>query len=318
MVHGILLINKTAGSTSHDVVHSVRKILNQREVGHSGTLDPIAEGLILILLGQGTKLSQYLLMNNKRYEYTFKLGVTTDTLDKTGKVLVEKTVHHSSEQIRKIIETCQGVLSLPVPLFSAVKIKGRKLYEYGRVGQEVVPPKREMFFYDLEIKSIDRDQVKVGISCSKGSYIRSWVSYVGEQLKTGACLEQLFRTWSEPFYLKSALTVEKAAEILKDEKQFNTSIIQKKLSPAFIPFSQALPHLTAIKNPSQDGKSIRQGRLSEALLLNLKEAQKKTNQTKKDQIVRVMSSNNSEMLALLELRPFKSPRIRKVFLSSLG
>ena len=317
MIHGVLLINKTAGSTSHDVVYALRKILNQREVGHSGTLDPIAEGLILILLGQGTKLSQYLLMNNKRYEYTFKLGVTTDTLDKTGKVLVKKSVHHNAEQIRTVVETCQGMLSLSVPLFSAVKIKGKKLYEYGRAGQEVVPPKRDMFFYDLEIKNIDKDQVEVGISCSKGSYIRSWVSYVGEQLKTGACLEQLFRTWSEPFYLKSALTVEEVAETLKDEKQLNAAVIQKKLSPAFIPFSQALPHITAIKNPSKDGKSIRHGRVSAALLLHLKEAQKKTNQTRKDQIVRIMNSNNSEMLALLELRPFKSPRIRKVFLSSL-
>ena len=314
MVHGVLLINKTSGSTSHDVVYALRKILNQREVGHGGTLDPIAEGLMLILLGQGTKLSQYLLMNNKRYDYILKLGVTTDTLDKTGKVLIEKPVHHSAGQIRTVIEACQGCLSLPVPLFSAVKIKGRKLYEYGRAGQEIVPPKRDMLFYDLDIKGIHEDRVEVRISCSKGSYIRSWVSYVGEQLKTGACLEQLFRIWSEPFYLKSALKVEEVAEKLKNEKHLSADIMQEKLSSAFIPFSQALPHIKAIKNPSMDGKSIRHGYVSEALLLNLKEAQKKTNQTQRDQIVRIMSSNNSEMLALLELRPFKSPRIRKVFL----
>ena len=317
MVHGVLLINKTSGSTSHGLVHELRKILNQREVGHGGTLDPIAEGLMLILLGQGTKLSQYLLMNNKRYDYTLKLGVTTDTLDRTGKVLAEQPVHCSTEEIRKTIEASQGFLSLPVPVFSAVKIKGRKLYEYGRAGEEIIPPKRQMYFYDLNIKDIDKEKVKVEVSCSKGSYIRSWVSFVGEQLKTGACLENLSRTQSEPFYLKSALKVEEVAERLKNEKSLNVSIMQESLSSAFIPFSEALPHIKAVSNPHQDNKSIRQGRVSEALLLNLKEAQKNTNQTKKDQIVRIMSPNNQEMLALLELRPFKSPRIRRVFLSSL-
>lgn len=317
MVHGVLLINKTSGSTSHDVVYALRKILNQREVGHGGTLDPIAEGLMLILLGQGTKLSQYLLMNNKRYHYTLKLGVTTDTLDKTGKVLDEKPVHHSSEQIKKVVENSQGFLSLPVPVFSAVKIKGRKLYEYTRSGEDITPPKRKMFFYDLKIKDIRKDQVEVEVSCSKGSYIRSWVAFIGEQLQTGACLEKLSRVWSEPFDLKSALGLEEVEEKLKNEKNLTTNVMQEKLPSAFIPFSQALPHITAVSNPPMDSKSIRQGRVSAALLLNLKEAQKKTNQTKKDQIVRIMSLNNQEMLALLELRPFKSPRIRRVFLSSL-
>ena len=314
MVHGILLVNKTPGSTSHNLVYEIRKILNQKEVGHGGTLDPIAEGLMLILLGQGTKLSQYLLMNNKRYHFTLKLGLTTDTLDKTGRILSETPVHHSAEEIRKVIESSQGLLSLPVPVFSAVKIKGRKLYEYSRAGEKIIPPKRNMFFYDLNVKDIYEDKVEVEISCSKGSYIRSWVSFIGDQLKTGACLEKLSRTWSEPFYLKSAVGVEEVAEKLKNEKNLNTDIVQEKLPSAFIPFSQALPHIRAISNPLMDGKSIRHGRVSEALLLNLKEAQKKTNQTKKDQIVRIMSPNNSEMLALLELRPFKSPRVRRVFL----
>ena len=147
MVHGVLLINKTAGGTSHSVVNALRKVIGQKAVGHAGTLDPMAEGLMIILLGYGTKLSNYLLMSDKSYRFTFRLGVTTDTLDKTGQVMEKKAVNLQPEAVEKVLKDSQGKISLPVPLFSAVKIKGKKMYEYERENKTVVPPERDMFFY---------------------------------------------------------------------------------------------------------------------------------------------------------------------------
>ena len=315
MIHGVLLINKTSGGTSHDTVSSLRKILDQKQVGHGGTLDPMAEGLLLILLGQGTKLSQYLLPKDKRYQCTLKLGLTTDTLDKTGQVLSQKPVHCTKQEVQKVIKDSQGRLSLPVPLFSAVKIKGRKLYEYGRAKQNIELPKRIMFFYDLNIHRIQKDQVEIEISCCKGSYIRSWTAFVGHQLKTGACLEKLTRIRSEPFSLKSALTLKEITEKLKTQKNLSSTALHQTLGQAFVPFSKSLPHIKALSLP-EETKSLRHGQIPPQLLKLLKETQKKVNQAKKNLKVRIMSQDNHNMLALLELKPFKTPQILRVFFLS--
>ena len=313
MIHGILLINKTAGSTSHDVVHSLRHIIEQKEVGHAGTLDPMAEGLILILLGYGTKLSNYLLTNDKRYHFVLRLGVKTDTLDKTGQIIEKKRVQLSLAQIKQVLEKSQGILSLPVPLVSAVKIKGKKLYEYKRENKPVVPPVRDMKFYDLDIKDIQNETARVELSCSKGSYIRSWVSFIGDELGTGACLEELVRLQSIPFNIDSALTVQEVSDKLSHRENRDQEQMLETLPSAFIPFSKALPHIPSVNIKKADEKRLRHGGLSGDVKKTLQEQQKEINKSENAQIIRIMSYNNEQMVALLELRPFLSPRFIKVF-----
>ena len=318
MVHGILLVNKASGGTSHSVIHSLRKILGQKMVGHAGTLDPMAEGLLVVLLGYGTKLSNYILMNDKRYHFFFQLGVTTDSLDKTGNVLNKKKVDLNLDFISKTLKQSQGLLSLSVPLLSAVKIKGRKLYEYKRKNQPIEPPVRKMFFYDLKVKGIQSDKVEVALSCSKGSYIRSWVSFVGDQLGSGACLEKLIRLESHPFSLHCSLKVQEIEERLKEEEELKSSSLVEKLGPAFIPISKALPHLPSICISRPDEKRIRYGQISDDIKRELQERQKEVNKTREIQTVRVMSYNNEQMLALLELRPFISLKTLRIFPSGLS
>lgn len=326
MVHGVLLINKKKGGSSHSVVSSLRRIIRQKEVGHAGTLDPMAEGLIVILLGYGTKLSNYLLMNDKSYRFTFRLGVTTNTLDKTGKLICHKKVHIDNRLIKKVIEESLGKLSLPVPVFSAVKVKGKKLYEYGRKNQSVIPPLKDMFFYNLKIKNIsdsyslrsENPEVELELSCSKGSYVRSWVSFIGKKLGTGACLEELTRLHSAPYKLESALTLKEVEEKLKKEKEMNSEITHMILSPSFIPFSKALPHIGAVYVTRQDEKQLRQGQIPKNMKAILQEKQKVVNKNKKIQTIRAMSHDDREMLAILKLQPFLSPQFLRVFPSGLS
>ena len=332
MLHGILLVHKTKGGTSHDVVQSVRKLLKQRQVGHAGTLDPMAEGLMVILLGYGTKLSQWLLSSDKRYHFVFRLGVQTDTLDKTGQLIQKQAVqvkcklsptHIETEKatmqleksfVQNIIEKAKGEISMPVPAFSAVKLKGKKMYEYQRAGQVVPQPLRKMFFYDIDIKNIQLETVEVVLSCKKGSYVRAWVSYIGDKLGTGACLESLTRLNSAPFALSQALSLKELEQKMhKSSKEDQELDIPALLKPAFVPFSQTLPHIPAIKLLASDEQDLNRGKLSIELKHSLQERQKKVNKNKEQQIMRAMSGRGSKMRALIKLSPFKSPRIERVF-----
>ena len=335
MLHGILLVHKTAGGTSHDVVQSVRKLLRQRQVGHAGTLDPMAEGLMVILLGYGTKLSQWLLSNDKSYHFVFRLGVQTDTLDKTGQVTKKQAVQvkgqpspaHEIEQtiiqleksfVQNVIEKAKGEISLPVPAFSAVKLKGKKMYEYQRDGQVVPQPLRKMFFYDIDIKNIQSETVEVALSCKKGSYVRAWVSYIGDKLGTGACLESLTRLKSTPYELNQALSLKELEQKMnKTSKGDQETPAPALLKPAFVPFSQTLPHIPAVELLKGDERDLSRGQLSIELKHSLQEQQKRVNKNREEQIIRTMSGGAGKMRALIKLRPFKSPRIEKVFPHSL-
>ncbi len=325
MVHGVLLINKTKGGTSHSVVTALRRIIQQKEIGHAGTLDPMAEGLLLVLLGYGTKLSHYLLTNDKRYRFMFRFGIITDTLDKTGTTINQQKVQLEQKHIKQVLENNLGKLSLPVPLVSAVKIKGKKLYEYKRKSQSVTPPTREMTFYNLNIKNItthhchtdNNPTVEVELSCSKGSYIRSWVSFIGEEMGTGACLEELMRLHSTPFNIEKALTLQEVEKRLNRE-EINSETIAEKLYPAFIPFPKALPHIESVCVARQDERQLRQGQISKSIKLALQDKQKEVNRSKETQTIRAMNHNNKQMLALLKLQPFLSPRFLRVFPSGLS
>jgi tRNA pseudouridine55 synthase len=206
--HGLLLVDKATGCSSHDVVARARRIMGTRAVGHAGTLDPIASGLLILLVGEATKLSNYILNGDKGYEVKVRLGVETDTLDREGHIIRESEVNVSDEEITKTVLSLTGSLTLLVPKFSAVKVEGKTLYKEARQGNEVVQPEREMKFYDVEVLEIARPYVRVGLKCSKGSYIRAWTQELGQKLGCGASVDQLRRTLSSPYLIERASTLE--------------------------------------------------------------------------------------------------------------
>lgn len=303
MMDGLLLVDKPGGITSHDVVHEVRKILNQRSVGHSGTLDPMATGLMVLLLGAGTKLSDYLLSQNKTYWLRLKLGISTDTLDKEGKILSEKPVSLSSDTIRQCLEDSVGEFNLSVPAFSAVKIKGKKLYEYARGEQAVELPTRQMHFYDLKVHRIDADSAELQISCSKGSYIRSWVAWMGEKLGTGAILDALRRLRSEPYDVTDAVTLERLKEMAG----------VRNFSGPFISMAEALPNLKTVVVHGKDERLLMSGQISNDLSARLVFEQRQSIEHLRTVPIKALSRGSGELVALLEAAPNTGLRVRRVF-----
>jgi len=213
-VHGLLLINKPGGMTSHDVVRKVRRICHTRKVGHAGTLDPLATGVLPVAVGDGTKILQFLLAENKSYRATFKLGVTTDTLDSEGTILLERSVPAIGlAQLEICCDRFRGDIDQLPPMYSALKKDGVPLYKLARQGVEVEREPRRVTIQRLEIIDLDGDLVTIDVDCSKGTYIRSLVSDIGEALGCGAHLTALCRTRSGDFLLEECQTLEDLAAL---------------------------------------------------------------------------------------------------------
>ena len=176
-MNGILLINKPKNCTSHDVVYKVRKIVKEK-VGHTGTLDPLAEGVLPLLIGKATLCSKYLIEHDKEYEVVLKLGISTETMDGEGKILEEREIGEDvldKKHVEEILESFVGKQKQIPPMYSAIKVKGKKLYEYARKGEKVEIPKREIEIYSIKLIGINREkkEIEFKVSCSKGTYIRS-------------------------------------------------------------------------------------------------------------------------------------------------
>ena len=187
-MNGILIINKHKGCTSHDIVYKVKKMLNEK-VGHTGTLDPMATGVLPLLIGKGTLCSKYLINHDKKYKVNLKLGQETDTLDSEGKVIEEKQVSDNSlikENVEKVLKTFIGKQEQIPPIYSAIKVKGKKLYEYARNGQEVKIEPRKIEIYNAELLNIDTasKEIEFIVNCSKGTYIRSLCKDIAIKLDT--------------------------------------------------------------------------------------------------------------------------------------
>lgn len=296
--HGLLLVDKPVGWTSHDVVAFIRKKLGQREVGHCGTLDPAATGLLVVLLGEATKLSQYLLEQDKTYEMNVRMGIRTTTQDLDGEVVSETEVDLPAEKIREVVESLQGEIVLPVPSYSAVKVGGERLYKKARRGEEVDTPERTMTFYDLEIGEIGPDRFTARIRCHKGSYVRSWAAEVGERLGVGAALAGLRRLRSEPFSIDQAISLEQVEE----------SAAQESWRGGFIPMAEALSHWKAVRVAGMDERLLRNGQISQGLRSQLI----RIFQPDRDLGVRILSAT-SDLLALVGLEPGRGFVIRRVF-----
>ncbi|MDD4833510.1 MAG: tRNA pseudouridine(55) synthase TruB [Lutispora sp.] len=209
-MNGILNVLKPPGMTSHDVVYFVRRETGIKKVGHTGTLDPEAAGVLPVCIGKATKAAQYLTDKNKKYRANIKFGVTTETQDKYGKIIKQVSVPDIEENIiKELIDGFKGKILQTPPMYSAIKYKGKKLYQYALEGETVDVKSRYIDIFDINvIDKINRDEFILDILCSKGTYIRTLCNDIGEKSGYGAHMSQLVRLESSPFHIEDSITLE--------------------------------------------------------------------------------------------------------------
>lgn len=209
-MNGIIVLDKPEGKTSHDMVNFVRRIAGTRRVGHTGTLDPMATGVLPVCIGSATKAADMLTLSDKRYTAQFKLGIATDTEDISGEIIERHDVCVSREDIVNAVNSFCGEIEQIPPMYSAIKQNGKKLYELARNGIETERPARRIKIYSIAIEDIDMENflVTIDVHCSKGTYIRTLCADIGKKLKTGACMTALRRTATGRFTLENAVEPE--------------------------------------------------------------------------------------------------------------
>lgn len=215
MMDGVINVYKEKGFTSHDVVAKMRGILKQKKIGHTGTLDPAAEGVLPVCLGKGTRLCDLLTDKSKTYRAVMLLGVETDTQDTTGQILRECPVQVTEEDVRREVLGFVGDYDQIPPMYSALKVNGKKLYELAREGVEVERKARPVVIHGIEIEEIDLPRVTMTVSCSKGTYIRTLCHDIGARLGCGAAMESLLRTRVGMFSLADSLTLSEIEALAK-------------------------------------------------------------------------------------------------------
>lgn len=225
MIHGILNVHKEKGFTSHDVVAKLRGIVGQKKIGHTGTLDPDATGVLPVCLGKATKLCDMLTDKDKTYEAVLLFGKSTDTQDISGKVLQEYDTEKLKEsEVREAVLSFVGEYDQIPPMYSALKVNGKKLYELAREGIEIERKPRKVVIHDILIKEIDLPRVTMEVTCSKGTYIRTLCHDIGQKLECGACMEKLIRTRVSSFELKNSYTL-KEIEAVRQEGRLSEILI---------------------------------------------------------------------------------------------
>lgn len=207
-MNGLILLDKPAGSTSFKAAACIRRIYGEKRVGHTGTLDPLATGVLPILVGRATRLCSYVLEADKRYAATVRLGITTDSLDITGEVLSEREVNVTDVALKTALEHFTGTYDQIPPMFSAIKKDGVRLYDLARKGVEVERQPRRVTIKELNLIERNGDEFKVDVLCSKGTYIRSLADDIGRSLGCGACLTALRRTKTAQFEIEQCVTLE--------------------------------------------------------------------------------------------------------------
>lgn len=213
-LEGVLIIDKPSGMTSHDVVDHVRRILRMKRVGHAGTLDPMATGVLIVLLGKATKLSQFLMSLDKEYEGTIRLGQTTNTHDAEGEVVSTRPVPDlSEEQVRAVMATFMGDQYQIPPMFSAKKQDGVPLYKLARKGKEVEREPRFIRVASFELLRFALPELDIRLRCSKGTYVRTLAHDMGEKIGCGAHLSALRRTATDKFTIAQAIPLEKLEQL---------------------------------------------------------------------------------------------------------
>ncbi len=213
MINGVLNVYKEAGYTSHDVVAKLRGILHQKKIGHTGTLDPDAVGVLPVCLGKATRLCDMLTDETKTYEAVLLLGVSTDTQDTSGQILARSPVTCSPEKVKAVLASFEGEQLQVPPMYSALKHNGKKLYELAREGKTVDREARKVHFYEICALQTELPRVRIRVTCSKGTYIRTLCNDIGEKLGCGGCMEHLTRTRVGSFRLGEARTLAEISEI---------------------------------------------------------------------------------------------------------
>ena len=228
-MNGIIIINKHKNCTSHDIVYKVKKIFNEK-VGHTGTLDPMATGVLPLLIGKGTLCSKYLINHDKKYKVNLQLGKKTDTADSEGKIIEEKVIDDkifNKEELEKALKSFVGKQEQIPPMYSAIKVNGKKLYEYARKGEKVKIEPRKIEIYDINLLDIDKEekQIKFEVSCSKGTYIRSLCEDIAGKLNTVGYMLELERTKVGDFRIENAITLKELEENKENEEYIQKHII---------------------------------------------------------------------------------------------
>lgn len=228
-MNGIVIINKPKGCTSHDVVYKVKKLFNEK-VGHTGTLDPMAEGVLPVLVGKGTLLSKYLINHDKKYVVKLQLGIKTDTADSEGKIIEEKDMDLSifnQEKLNEILKTFIGKQEQIPPIYSAIKVNGKKLYEYARKGQNVEIKPRQIEIYDINLINFSKEekQIEFEVFCGKGTYIRSLCEYIAKKMNTVGYMKELKRIQVGNFKIENSVAVEELTANFDNEKYIENKII---------------------------------------------------------------------------------------------
>ncbi len=220
---GILLIDKPLGFTSHDLVAKLRGILKEKRIGHAGTLDPMASGLMLCLIRRGTRASQFAEKEEKSYVFSVRFGLQTNSFDLAGEVIKDEKVSLSEEEVKKALQGFLGESEQTPPIFSAIKLDGKPLYKYAREGKKVEIKPRKIFINEIELLGKENDDYKIRVSCSKGTYIRSLAMDIGKSLGTVATVTNLRRESIGEFKVEDAIGIVEASEM--DIEALNNRIL---------------------------------------------------------------------------------------------
>lgn len=231
MIDGFINIYKEQGFTSFDVVAKLRGILKQKKIGHTGTLDPMAEGVLLVCLGSATKMCDLLTEKNKTYTCTMLLGKTSDTEDVTGVMTDVTDVYPDEKTVRSAVMSFVGDYMQIPPMYSAIKVNGKKLYELARAGQVIEREPRPVTIHSINIQSVELPRVTFDVSCSKGTYIRSLCRDIGEKLGCGAVMEKLVRTEVKGFTIEESLTLDDVEKARDDGTLMQYVLTTDKLMP---------------------------------------------------------------------------------------
>jgi tRNA pseudouridine55 synthase len=287
---GILIIDKPAGITSHDVVARCRRILKTKRIGHTGTLDPFATGVMVILVGRATRLAQFLDKDAKEYEAVVRLGAETDTGDRTGELRITNYELRdvTIEEIENVLHDFRGEIEQTPPMYSAKKVAGKKLYELARKGVEIERKPVKVMIYELEVQSskfkVQSSDVPIRVVCSAGTYIRTLAEDIGRKLETGAHLAELRRTKAGKFGIEKASTLEKLEEIFG----------ANRLEEVLISMNEAVSHLPQAILSETEIKKTQNG-----IKLNFESAEIKDEQAvrmsdEKENLIAVGFYNQSE------------------------
>ena len=225
-MNGIIIINKPKGCTSHDIVYKAKRIFNEK-VGHTGTLDPNATGVLPLLIGKGTEISKYLINHDKTYEAILQLGEKKDTADSEGKTIEEQNVTSemlSEVNVKKVLQSFEGHQEQIPPMYSAIKVNGKKLYEYARKGQTVELKPRKIEIYKMELLNIDiqNKTIEFRVDCSKGTYIRTLCENIAERIGTVGYMKELKRTRVGEFKIEDAITIQELEDSKNKSERFIT------------------------------------------------------------------------------------------------